>query len=178
MLQRLGIPPQFWSMAKHLPGVKELMDHVRQTHPDAKAYVHEMDAKSVHTQTSLPLTHIHQTKHNETFSIGQNRVRVLHTPGHTPGSQCLLLESYSPMRVLTGDTMFIGSYGRIDLEDCSAGDLWNSLNAVLGQLPDDTIVFPAHDYSELKSSTIEQERKTNPGMRFPREQFIQMNSRY
>lgn len=76
------------------------------------------------------------------------------------------------MRVLTGDTLFVGSFGRIDNEDCSASDLWESLNVTLGALPDDTIVFPAHDYSEVPTSSIGQERKTNPAMRIPKQHFV------
>ncbi len=76
------------------------------------AYVHELDAASVLSQTGLPEPQLHRTRHDEVIRIGEQVIRVLHTPGHTPGSQSLVLESYRPWRVLTGDTMFIGSYGR------------------------------------------------------------------
>ncbi len=135
--------------------------------------MHEGDAETIIKQTHLDRSRAHVTKHNERFQIGCMTVKVLHTPGHSPGSQCLLLEDFSPMRVLTGDTLFVGSFGRLDSSnDNSAAELWESLNMTLGTLPEDTIVFPAHDYAEVQTSSIGQEKKTNPAMRIPRAQFV------
>ncbi len=187
MLSRLGIPPAMMPLARILPGVKgkeiiaqfdivvshwALAELMASLGPEARAYAHEKEAPTIIKQTGVDAARVHATKHNERFNVGDMVVRVLHTPGHTPGSQCLVLEAFQPMRVLTGDTMFVGSFGRIDGADCSAADLWDSLNVTLGSLPDDTIVFPAHDYSELKASSIEQERRTNPAMRIPKAQFV------
>ena len=169
MLARLGVPQALWETARMLPGLRELM---AATGPTAKAYAHERDAETIVKQTGVDAAKVHATKHQERFCVGNMAIRVLHTPGHTPGSQCLVLEAFQPMRVLTGDTMFVGSFGRIDGADCSAADLWESLNVTLGSLPDDTIVFPAHDYSEMKTSSIEQEKRTNPAMRIPKAQFV------
>ena len=92
-----------------------------------------------------------------------------------PGSQCLLIENFSPQRLLTGDTLFIGSYGRVDGPDASSADLWQSVNQVIGSLDNDVVIFPAHDYSELKTSTIGHERQKNPVFRMPKAQFVSMN---
>lgn len=173
LLMRLGLPPAVLPLARSLPGVKELMQALP---PHAPCYVHAADADSVIKQTGLSDAQCHRTKHNDLIHVGSCAIRVLHTPGHTPGSQCLLLESFSPPRVLTGDTMFVGSFGRIDGDDCSASDLWFSINSVLGSLAPETVVYPAHDYSESKESTIARERQTNPAFRVPQKTFVNMYS--
>lgn len=110
----MGLPPAVIPMARMLPGVRELLGHARIHAPHAQAYVHRADASTVQEQCGLDPSAVCETLHDQRYRLGDMRVRVLHTPGHTPGSQCLLLESFKPMRVLTGDTMFIGSHGRID----------------------------------------------------------------
>ena len=94
----------------------------------------------------------------ESLRLGKLRVRVLATPGHTSDSACYVL----PDRVLTGDTLLIGGTGRTDLPSGDPDALYDSLFGKLLQLPDDTKVFPAHDYRERSSSTIGAEKATNP----------------
>jgi cysteine desulfurase / selenocysteine lyase len=85
--------------------------------------------------------------------VGDVRAEVMHTPGHTLDSICLLL----PGRVLTGDTLLIGGCGRSDLPTGDAKDLYASLARIKG-LPADTLVFPGHDYNGKRASTVEAER--------------------
>lgn len=89
--------------------------------------------------------------------IGQAPATVLHTPGHTPGSQCLLVDG----KLVTGDTLFIGSCGRTDLPGGSPRQLHESLTKVLGRLSDDTLVYPGHNYAERPTSTIGDEKRQN-----------------
>jgi glyoxylase-like metal-dependent hydrolase (beta-lactamase superfamily II) len=94
---------------------------------------------------------IHATDGQE-FSLGKVKIRVLHTPGHTPESSCFLLldEQGKAHAVFTGDTLFVGDVGRPDLLDgvmsreMLAGMLYDSLNTKIKVLPDVTIVYPAH----------------------------------
>ena len=139
MLRGLGLPPQMIPLARVLPGIKELGDALG---TNAHCYMHEREAEQIQSQTKIPASTCRLMKHDQIFEVGCMRIRCLHTPGHTPGSMCLVLEDFSPKRVLTGDTLFIGSFGRIDGQDCSASDLWDSINRVLGGLPDDTVVYP------------------------------------
>ena len=69
-------------------------------------------------------------------------------------------------RVVSGDTLFIGSCGRVDLPGSSPEDMYRSLHDVLGALPDDTVLFPGHNYADRPTSTIGDEKRTNPMMRF------------
>ena len=92
------------------------------------------------------------------ITVGDVSLEVLHTPGHTRGGICL----YTPGHVFTGDTLFVGSMGRTDLPGGSMQVLLNSIYDRLLPLPDDTIVWPGHDYGPTPSSTIGQEKRTNP----------------
>lgn len=85
------------------------------------------------------------------------RVKVLHTPGHTRDSVCY----YSPGMVFTGDTLFVGECGRVDLPDSSAEDMYHTLFDKLAKLPDETVVYPGHHYGDRPYSTIGHEKKHN-----------------
>lgn len=101
----------------------------------------------------------HFLKENDTIQIGKLKIKVIHTPGHTPCSISLLLnEKY----VFTGDALFVRGCGRTDFQGGSAEDLYHSITMKLFQLPEETIVFPGHDYKGFVSSTIGEEKKWNP----------------
>jgi glyoxylase-like metal-dependent hydrolase (beta-lactamase superfamily II)/rhodanese-related sulfurtransferase len=107
----------------------------------------------------------------EQIACGQLRVRVLHTPGHTDDSMCLVF----PDRVLTGDTLLIGGTGRTDLPTGDPEQLHASLFDKLLRLDDALAVFPAHDYKNRSSSTLGAERATNPRLqRKGRAEFVEM----
>jgi glyoxylase-like metal-dependent hydrolase (beta-lactamase superfamily II)/rhodanese-related sulfurtransferase len=106
---------------------------------------------------------------SETLIVGKLRVRVLHTPGHTEDSTCLVL----PDRILTGDTLLIGGTGRTDLPTGNADALYDSLFGKVLALGDAMQVFPAHDYKGRSSSTIGAEKADNPRLaRRERSDFI------
>lgn len=92
----------------------------------------------------------------ETLSLGPTRWRILHTPGHSPGSVSLVCDDAKV--VIAGDTLFAGSIGRSDFPTSDTAALMDSLNRVLMALPDDFAVHPGHG----PSTTIGQERRTNP----------------
>jgi len=91
---------------------------------------------------------------NEKIMVGELEVKVLHTPGHTPGSICLLTEQ----GLFSGDTLFAGSIGRTDFPGGNMTQLLQSIEKKLLDLNDDTKVFPGHE----TITTIGRERKTNP----------------
>lgn len=94
--------------------------------------------------------------HGEELRLGGKGVKVLHTPGHTEDSICL----YDGREVFTGDTLFIGTIGRFDGERAEA--MYNSLHNVILKLPPETIVYPGHDYGEVRSRSLKDEAETNP----------------
>ncbi len=91
------------------------------------------------------------------IKVGKIIMKVIHTPGHTPDSVCLLFDN----KLLTGDTLFVGECGRTDLPGGSSEDMYHSLIGKLLNLPDATEVYPGHDYGPRPNSTIGIERKTN-----------------
>ena len=99
-----------------------------------------------------------QLAHGDTLSFGGETLRALHTPGHTAGSMSFVWRNH----VFTGDTLLIQGCGRTDFQSGSASDLYHSLTQVLFTLPDDTTVWPGHDYQGRTHSTIGAEKATNP----------------
>jgi glyoxylase-like metal-dependent hydrolase (beta-lactamase superfamily II) len=121
------------------------------------------------------------------IELGNTRVRVLHTPGHSPDSICLLVTDLKrgtdPWFVLTGDTLFVGAVGRPDLPGRArenAAELYASIHEKLLTLPDDVEVFPGHfsgsvcgaGLSGKPSSTIAFERRWNPMLALDQERFV------
>ena len=105
---------------------------------------------------SLDLT----LKQGDEVSFGSFSLRVIATPGHTDGCVSFLLNDQS--MVFTGDTLLIRGCGRTDFQQGSANSLYRSIKEILFALPDDCIVYPAHDYAGRTSSTIGEEKKLNP----------------
>jgi len=99
-----------------------------------------------------------QLQDGDELEFGAERLRALHTPGHTAGSMSYLWRDH----VFTGDALLIGGCGRTDFQSGSAVDLYRSLTQVLFALPGGTTVWPGHDYQGRTSSTIGQEKASNP----------------
>lgn len=97
----------------------------------------------------------------DTLKVNGIGVKVIHTPGHTPDSICLLVDG----KLLTGDTLFVGECGRTDLPGGSTIEMYNSLHRKLMILDDDIEVYPGHDYGSRPYSTIGVERRTNYTLR-------------
>ncbi len=115
----------------------------------------------------------------DTVAFGKQVLRAIHTPGHTAGSMSYVWEEPTPdgivRRVFTGDALLIDGCGRTDFQSGDAGTLYDSLTRKLFALPDDTQVYPAHDYKGRTSSTIGQERAHNSRVAGrTREEFIEM----
>lgn len=100
----------------------------------------------------------------DVVELGEIRIKLLHTPGHTPGSQCFLVESADHSGLVSGDTLFLGSCGRVDLPGSDPEAMYHSLKT-LGALPDETALFPGHLYSPEPSSTMGEQQRTNPYLR-------------
>lgn len=102
--------------------------------------------------------------------FGKSQIAVLHTPGHSPGSCCLLVDN----SLLTGDTLFIGGCGRVDLPGSDTEQMWKSL-VRLASLSNDLRVLPGHAYAKRRESTIASEKRHNPCIKLAlksREEFL------
>ena len=93
--------------------------------------------------------------------LGEVTIQFLHTPGHTPGSQCFLVRD----RLVSGDTLFINACGRTDLPGGDPERLYQSLTGTLGRLDDRTILLPGHNYAEIPSTTLGEQKRQNPFLR-------------
>lgn len=146
----------------------------------AEYCLHESDAQRVR----FPF---HPLRDNDEIEVGNVAIKVLHTPGHTPDSICLMVtdrrRGEQPWFVITGDTLFVGSLGRPDLlgkEREMAAELYDSLHAKLLSLPNETEIFPGHQAGSLcgaglsgkPSSTLGFEKRWNPGLSLDKPAFV------
>jgi hydroxyacylglutathione hydrolase len=141
-----------WGMPGRIPGVEELLGRV-----PAKVYVHKAEREFLRGFGS----DLVKVDNHDTLAVGRLTLTFMHTPGHTPGSQCFLVED----RLISGDTLFIGSCGRTDLPGSDPGQMYDSLTRRLGALPESTVLLPGHNYGG-PSSTIGDEKRRNPFMQF------------
>jgi len=138
-----------------------------------RVHVNAREAEGVRKVTGLSASDLVAHAGGDVLALGGMQVRLLHTPGHTPGSQCFLVEEAgAPGRLVSGDTLFLGSCGRVDLPGGDPEALFHSLEH-LGRLPDDTLLYPGHLYSADPSSTIGEQKRSNPYLRVARlEDFL------
>ena len=106
-----------------------------------------------------PTPRADKTVHDgELLTFGNYTLRIIHTPGHSPGSICLYVDG----NLFTGDSLFVGAAGRVDVPGGDFTTLMESLAEKVAVLPWETIVWPGHDYGDTETSTIGREKKENP----------------
>jgi glyoxylase-like metal-dependent hydrolase (beta-lactamase superfamily II) len=126
-----------------------------------KAYINKHEAGFVGRISDLPASDLVAVDAGDTIQVGKVPLTFVHTPGHTPGSQCFLVDG----NLISGDTLFVGSCGRTDLPGSDPAALYESLKT-LQSLPDDTVLHPGHNYADRSTSTIGHEKRRNPFLRF------------
>jgi glyoxylase-like metal-dependent hydrolase (beta-lactamase superfamily II) len=140
------------SMAGHsIEGVATLLERVA-----CPVHVQRSEVPWVARTTGLGDAELAAHDPGDRIAVGSVEVELVHTPGHTPGSQCFLVAG----RLVSGDTLFLDGCGRTDLPGSDAGQMYESLQR-LAQLPDDTIVYPGHRYSMPSSATMTAIREQN-----------------
>jgi hydroxyacylglutathione hydrolase len=159
----------------HVNGLEQLLKAT-----DANVYIHadEVDyMRKVAQSFGMPLDFMNQKSGNfrtvsdgETAHIGKVPLQFLHTPGHTPGSQCFLVEN----SLFSGDTLFVDSCGRVDMPGGEPEKMWWSLNQKLRSLDDSIVLYPGHDYGGSSTSTLGEQKRSNPYMNYDSlQQFLQ-----
>ncbi len=136
----------------NIEGIAELMS----LRP-APVHVNVFESSGVKQMTGISDSDLQEHEGGDEIRIGNIKLTFLHTPGHTPGSQCFLVED----TVISGDTLFIGGCGRVDLPGGNSAQLYDSLTEVLGKLPNETVLLPGHNYAARTQSTIGAEKETN-----------------
>jgi glyoxylase-like metal-dependent hydrolase (beta-lactamase superfamily II) len=136
-------------------GIAELVA----AHP-MPVHVQAIEAPYVETGTGVGIPPVVAHQPGDIVMVGDVAITLLHTPGHTPGSQCLLVEN----RLLTGDTLFLNGCGLTGRPESNASELYLSLHERLAPLRDDVIVYPGHKYALANEATLGEVRRTNEAM--------------
>lgn len=142
-----------------IAGVEDLLERV----PDARVYVHKAEREFLRGVGASLV----EAEAGTELAVGRLAVTCIHTPGHTPGSQCFYVDG----RLLSGDTLFINACGRTDLPGGDPEEMHRSLTQRLARLPDETVLLPGHNYGG-EASTIGDEKRQNPFMRIGLGDFL------
>jgi hydroxyacylglutathione hydrolase len=142
-----------------IPGVEDLLERV----PDARVYVHKAEREFLPGLAG----NLVKAEAGTELPVGGLTITFIHTPGHTPGSQCFYVDG----RLLSGDTLFINACGRTDLPGGDPAEMHRSLTQRLAKLPEETVLLPGHNYGG-ESSTIGAEKRQNPFMRIGLADFL------
>ncbi|MFQ5458024.1 MAG: MBL fold metallo-hydrolase [Myxococcota bacterium] len=127
-----------------------------------RVVIHKTEADFLKRFTGVYDSDLVKVEGGDTVSVGAVEIKLLHTPGHTPGSQCFLVDR----RLVSGDTLFIGSCGRVDLPGSDPAAMYESLNGTLKRLDNDVALYPGHNYSDTPVSTMGEQKRENMFLRF------------
>lgn len=139
-------------MGHAVSGIAEIAARV-----DVPIHVHAREARWVAQGTGVGVPPVRPHESGDVISVGSIDITVLHTPGHTPGSQCLSFAG----RLVSGDTLFVSGCGRTDLPGSDPHEMYVSLQERLASLPDETLLFPGHFYSPEPVATLGEVRASN-----------------
>jgi len=126
---------------------------------DAIAHVSKHEADGLIKITGLSESDLVRHDSGDVITLGDVSIELIHTPGHTPGSQCFLVRE----RLVTGDTLFVDGCGRVDLPGGDAGALRESLRT-LAKLPDTVTICPGHNYGRTPTNTMAEQKQSNWSM--------------
>ena len=145
--------------------------------PKARFHVHAAEAEGVAQMTGVPARDLVQHQGGDRLDLGPVRIEFVHTPGHTPGSECFLVSdptlakgtpgSAEAPALVSGDTLFVGGCGRVDLPGSDPDEMYRTLTQRLAKLPDTAVLYPGHAYGPTPTSTLAGEKAHNPYLRVP-----------
>ena len=153
-------------MGHKLPGIVELLERA-----DVPIHLQTPEVEFVTKTTGLGTDVLTAHDSGDVVQVGEIGIELIHTPGHTPGSQCFLVDNH----LVAGDTLFLDGCGRTDLPGGDPEELYRSLHDRLDKVPDDATLFPGHLYSPEPSRSMGDTRQLNVVYR-PRslEQWLMM----
>ena len=138
-----------------IEGIAELLEK-----DPVKIFVHKLEAEGVKKVTGVSDIDLNIVESGDHLTIGENDIEFLHTPGHTPGSQCFKVYN----NLVSGDTLFVQGCGRVDLPGSNSEDMFHSLQK-LSALPNETILYPGHNYSAEPYESMERVKEINTYLR-------------
>ncbi len=145
---------------RRVGGILELLEVA-----DVPVHVQRVELPRIAQSTGVSSSSLVPHDSGDVVAVGEVELRLLHTPGHTAGSQCVLAGSM----LLSGDTLFLDGCGRTDLDDSDPAEMYRSLRR-LAELPDETVVLPGHRYSPEPSAILSRLRWSNIALRLPSEE--------
>ena len=125
-----------------------------------KIYTHKLESDGLKKVTGISENDMVKVESGDKLHLGDIEVEFLHTPGHTPGSQCFKVKQ----TLVSGDTLFVDGCGRVDLPGSNPEDMFYSLQKLSG-LPDETLLLPGHNYSSVPHATMGETKRSNTYMR-------------
>ena len=139
--------------------VKVIDTHIHADHVTGASKLKDITKCSTIMGAHTPAESVEiKVKDDEYINVDNLKIRAMYTPGHTSDSYCFLMNNY----LFSGDTLLINGTGRTDFQNGNAKDAYNSIFNKLLKLPEETLLYPAHDYKGEKVSTIGKEKKQNP----------------
>ena len=139
-------------MGYDIVGVKELLEQV-----SVPIHAQKEEVEFITKVTGLENKDVMEHSSGDIVTVGEIKIELIHTPGHTPGSQCFLVEN----RLVAGDTLFLEGCGRTDLPGGDPAALYDSLHNRLSKVPDEATLFPGHLYSPEPSAQMGHTRQQN-----------------
>lgn len=139
--------------ADHINGIDDLLNH-------CDAQVHMLKAEVNFSELLIKNPTLHYG--GDEIMLGKTKIKILHTPGHSPGSACFLIGG----ELITGDTLFVFGCGHCKLAGANPNELFDSLNKLKRDMPSDTIIHPGHHYAKPAISTMEEQVAGNPFLHF------------
>jgi glyoxylase-like metal-dependent hydrolase (beta-lactamase superfamily II) len=145
-------------MGYPIQGIAQLLDTI-----DIPIHVQAQEVEWIERTTSVSSQLVAHSS-GDVLRVGDVEVTLIHTPGHTPGSQCFFVDG----RLVSGDTLFLDGCGRTDLPGSNPQEMYESLTTRLSQIPDDAVLFPGHLYSPAPSQSMGETRQNNYVLAPPR----------
>lgn len=150
----------------HINGIQDVLDRY-----DAQLHLLKAEADFWGAHPARPALH----HGGDSIALGDTEIRVLHTPGHTPGSACYQVGG----NLIAGDTLFVFGCGRCDLPGGSPEQMYHTLRNLTARLPGDTVLLPGHNYAVKPASTLAEQIAGNPFLHFDTvERFIRYRMQY
>jgi glyoxylase-like metal-dependent hydrolase (beta-lactamase superfamily II) len=137
----------------HINGVEDLLKNC-----DAQLHLLKAEARFWGREIEKPTLH----HGGDLIRLGNTDIEILHTPGHTPGSACYLLDG----NVITGDTLFVFGCGRCDLKGGDPEQMFETLKALRENLPSAYVIHPGHNYAQMPVTTMQEQIEGNPFLHF------------
>ena len=149
--------------------------HSHFDHTIGNEQVAKLTGAKIMQHISSPLLKDKALEDGERITFGSSSIDIVHTPGHSKDSICLILDNKV---ILTGDTIFVGSCGRLDLPGGSASEMFDSIYGKLVNLDGELVVLPGHHYGSKKTSTIKEEKVNNFVFKFKnKDEFLSFMNR-